>query len=174
LAALQQAVSDVDESCMRRVHGTTGEPPADRLIREREALQPLPSIAFDPRVPETRRVLSDCVVSFQGALYSVPYVHVGSRVTVKADPLGNSIEIFAGADRIADHLRAKKGERRIVDEHVAELRRPRFERLRARASRSTGRAARRPLDLLSPIQWPCADVEQRPIEEYARVVGGVR
>jgi hypothetical protein len=174
LAALQQAVSEVDEACMRRAHGTTGEPPAQRLIREREVLRPLPLIAFDPRVPETRRVLSDCVVSFQGALYSVPYHHVGSKVTVKADPLGDSIEIFAGADRIAEHLRAKKGERRIVDEHVAELRRPRFERLRARTSEGKRREPRPTLGLLSSIQWPCADVEQRPIEEYARVVGGVR
>jgi transposase len=174
LAALQQVVSAVDEACMHRAHGTTGEPPSDRLVREREALLPLAPIAFDPRVPETRRVLSDCVVSFQGAKYSVPHVHVGSKVTVKADPLGDSVEIFAGADRIAGHHRARKGERRIVEEHVAELRRPRFERLRSRAERTESRPARGSLGLLSPVLWPHADVEHRSIEEYARAAGGAR
>ena len=87
LAALQQAVSVVDETRMRRVHGTTGEPPAARWIRERAELRPLPPVPFDPRLPETRRVLSDCVVSFQGAKYSVPHVHVGSKVTVKQGKL---------------------------------------------------------------------------------------
>lgn len=172
LAALQQAVSVVDETQMRRVHGTTGEPPAARWIRERAELGPLPSIPFDPRLPETRRVLSDCVVSFQGAKYSVPHVHVGSKVTVKQDPLGDTIEIFAGADRIAEHIRAKKGERRIVEEHVAELRRPRFERLRSRAAQALPRVARPSLGLISTVSWPYADVEHRPIEEYARVAGG--
>jgi transposase len=174
LAALQQTISAVDEACMTRVHGTTGERPADRLIREREALRPLAPIAFDPRIPETRRVLSDCTVSFHGARYSVPYIHVGNKVTVKADPLGDSIEIFGGADRIAEHMRARKGERRIVEEHVAELRRPRFERLRSRAQRAPSRATRPAVALLSTVLWPGGDVEQRPIEEYARVAGGAR
>ena len=174
LSALQQVVQGVDEACMRRAHGTTGERPSDRLVREREALLPLAPIAFDPRVPETRRVLSECVVSFQGAKYSVPHVHVGSKVTVKADPLGDSIEIFAGADRIAEHVRARKGERRIVEEHVAELRRPRFERLRSRAERTESRPVRGSLGLLSPVLWPHADVEHRSIEEYALAAGGAR
>jgi transposase len=174
LAALQAAVTAVDCDRAERVHGTTGERPAARFEREREFLQPLPATGFDPRVPETRRVLSECVVSFQGAKYSVPFIHVGSRVTVKADPLGDSVEIFAGAELVAAHRRAPKGERRIVEEHVAALRRPRFERLRARSERGSPRVARRIPDLLSVVPWSDIDVAQRPIEEYARIAGGGR
>jgi len=66
LAALQAAVSAVDALAMARVHTTTGEPPAVRLERERAKLLALPAVAFDPRVPEIRRVLSDCTVSLAG------------------------------------------------------------------------------------------------------------
>jgi len=172
LAALQQAVTAVDALAMERVHTTTGEPPAARLERERALLTCLPGVAFDARVPEIRRVLSDCTVSLGGARYSVPYVHVGSRVVAKRNPLGNDIEIFAGAECVARHERAPKGARVIVEEHVAELRRPRFERLRERASRPRGAAAMRPR---SVVPWPMtAEVEQRDITVYAEAVGGAR
>ena len=174
LTALQSAVSTVDDDRMSRVHTTTGARPIERLVREREALQTLPAVAFDPRFPETRRVLSECMVSFQGAFYSVPHIHVGSRVTVKADPLVGGIEIFAGAERIAEHAVAKKGERRVVEEHVAALRRPRFERMRLRAPHA--RIDRVPLVPAAAelVVWPRIQVDHRPIEEYAQVVGGAR
>jgi hypothetical protein len=109
-------------------------------------------------------------VSLGGARYSVPYVHVGSRVVAKRDPLGDTIEIFAGAECVARHQRAPKGARVIVEEHVAELRRPRFERLRERATRK--RAAVPPHAL---VPWPlAAEVEQRDIAVYAQAVGGAR
>jgi transposase len=171
LTALQAAVTAVDEARMSRVHATTGARPIDRLVQEREALQALPAVAFDPRLPETRRVLSDCTVSFQGAFYSVPYTHVGAKVTVKADPLGDGIDIFAGAELVAQHTAATKGERRVVEEHVAALRRPRFERMRERA------AHERPIQtptIAELVSRPRVIVEQRSIEEYALAIGGAR
>ncbi len=173
LAVLQAAVTAVDEARMGRVHATTGARPIDRLVQERAALQALPGVPFDPRLPEARRVLSDCMVSFQGAFYSVPHTHVGSRVTVKADPLGDGIEIFAGAELVAQHAAARKGERRVVEEHVAALRRPRFERMRRRSAQD--RVIPSPTPTVAElVTWPRVTVEQRSIEEYARVVGGVR
>jgi hypothetical protein len=132
----------------------------------------LPAVAFDPRVPEIRRVLSDCTVSLEGARYSVPFVHVGSRVVVKADPLGSGVEIFAGAECVARHARAARGARVVVESHVTELRRPRFERLRERASRL--RSVPAPPETLSVVTWPLATVEQRNIAAYAEAVGGAR
>jgi transposase len=172
LAALQTAVSTVDALTLERVHTTTGEPPAARLERERALLRPLPDVAFDPRVPEMRRVLSDCTVSLHGARYSVPYVHVGRQVVVKADPLGSGLEIFAGAELVARHVLAPRGAWVVVDEHVAELRRPRFERLRARAARSG--PAPQPPAALSVVPWPFAQVEQRDIDAYEQAAGGAR
>jgi transposase len=174
LAVLQGAVTAVDESRMVRVHATTGEPPADRLVRERAELLPLPLIPFDPRLPESRRVLSECTVSFEGVFYSVPHRLVGSRVAVKVDPWGEVIEIFAQAERVATHRRGKKGERVVLEEHVTELRRPRFERLRERAN-SPRRSRRRAEDLISLVTWPQVEVARRPIEEYAfAAAGGAR
>ena len=172
LAALQAAVSAVDALRLERVHTTTGEPPAARLERERAAMLPLPAAVFDPRVPEIRRVLSDCTVSLDGARYSVPFIHVGTRVVVKADPLGGEVEIFAGDQCVARHERAARGGRVVVESHVAELRRPRFERLRERACRS--RAVPAPPETLSVVAWPLATVEQRDIAAYAEAVGGAR
>ena len=172
LAALQAAVSAVDALRLERVHTTTGEPPAARLEHERAALQALPEIPFDPRAPEIRRVLSDCTVSLNGARYSVPYVHVGRRVVVKADPLGAGIEIFADAECVARHDRAPHGTWVVVEEHVAALRRPRFDRLRQRAQPS--RPASAPPEPRSVVPCPLAPVEQRDIAAYAEAVGGVR
>ncbi len=170
--ALQTAVSAVDAARMERVHTTTGEPPIVRLERERQAMLALPATMFDPRVPEIRRVLSDCTVSLHGARYSVPYEHVGAHVILKADPLGNELEIFAGADGVARHLLAPRGARVIEEAHVAELRRPRFERLRARAERV--RCIPTAPEPLSVVPWPLAAVEQRDIAAYAEAVGGAR
>jgi hypothetical protein len=157
---------------MERVHTTTGEPPAVRLERERPLLATLPEVGFDPRVPEIRRVLSECTVSLGGARYSVPYAHVGSRVVAKRDPLGDAIEIFAGAECVARHQRAAKGARVIVEAHVAELRRPRWERLRQRAARAPARAAGTAHAL---VPWPLSPaVEQRDILVYAQAAGGGR
>ena len=169
LAALQAAVSAVDMLAMERMHTTTGEAPSARLARERAALLALPEIAFDPRSTEIRRVFSDCTISLEGTRYSVPFVHVGQRLVVKADPLGDEIEIFAGAECVARHRRAPKGSRVIVEEHVAELRRPRFERLSARAEQA--KAPSRP-ELRALVPWPIASVEQRDIAAYAVAVGG--
>jgi transposase len=172
LAALQAAVSAVDALRLERVHTTTGEPPAARLERERAALQPLPEVAFDPRVAEIRRVLSDCTVSLAGARYSVPYVHVGRRVVLKADPLGDQLEIFAGAECVARHALAPRGTRTVREEHVAELRRPRFERLRERAAKTT--PATMPPTPRSVVPWPLERVAQRDIAAYEQAVGGAR
>jgi transposase len=171
--ALQAAVTAVDERRMACVHATTGEPPAVRFERERQELLGLPAVGFDPRLPESRRVLTDCTVSFLAARYSVPYVHVGSKVVVKLDPLGDAIEIFAGADRIAEHRRVAKRQRSIVEEHVAELRKPRFDRLRERAGRAS-KPKPRVAELVALVAWPRIQVEHRPIEEYAAAVGGAR
>ena len=91
---------------------------------------------------------------------------------VKADPLGAGIEIFAGLECVAHHVRGARGARVIVEAHVADLRQPRFERLRARAERTAVNAA--PLQTRSLVPWPGATVEQRDIADYVAAVGGVR
>ena len=97
---------------------------------------------------------------------------VGSRVIVKAGALDDGLEIYAGDELVASHLRVGKGQRAICEEHVAALRRPRFERLRERARAVV--AAAPPCDLRALVQWPRVDVALRPIADYAAAVGGAQ
>jgi transposase len=172
LAELQAALCRDDEAYAERIHCTTGARPAERFAREQEYLLALPGVAFDPRLPETRRVLSDCTISYHAAYYSVPHTLVGGKVTVKADPWGDSLEIYAGAEPVAAHRLVGKRERSICEEHVAPLRRPRWERVAQRRRPRPTPAPETP-ELLSIVPWPrFADVPLRPIEVYAALAGG--
>ncbi len=172
VASLQAALSDDDARHADRVHTTTGATPSSRFEREREFLLSLPEIRFDPRIPETRRVLSDCAIRYGGAYYSVPYKLVGRAVTVKADPRRPVLDIFDGVECVASHAVVGRGERSLVEAHVAELRRPRWERTRRPAKTDTPPpTAPKPPQL---VPWSDAPVALRPIEEYARFVEVVR
>lgn len=169
LSHLQRAIDACDEKHAQRVHGTTGARPQDRFESEAAHLKPLPAVAFDPRVPQIRRVLRTCCVSFEGAHYSVPYHFVGKKVVVKADPLASGVEIFAGHELIARHERVPKGREAMLEEHLEALRRPRFDRLRERVQppKHAPRAVPR-----SVVPWPAVlEAATRPIEDYAAAIG---
>jgi len=172
LAALTAALAEHDQKRGERLHTTIGKSPVERFREELPQLRELPPVAFDPRLPETRRVLSDCTVSFRAAAYSVPWRLVGRRVTVKVDPWTETVAIYAGAEPVASHPLLPKGQRSVAEEHVAELRRPRMERLRGRAAAARTAPAQPPV--LSVVPWPFAEVPCRPIEEYAAALGGGR
>jgi transposase len=172
LDALQAALDEDDLRHAARVHATTSATPSDRLKREAPFLLPLPETRFDPRLPETRRVLSDCSISYLGAYYSVPYHLVGSRVTVKADARRPHIDIYDGAELVASHTLVAKGERALVDAHVAELRRPRFERAERRRPKPAPTVTTPEAPQL--VAWTAVAVAHRPIEEYALAVEVVR
>lgn len=169
VAQAQRAISEADEEYNHRVHTTTGETPAARLERERPFLSPLPSVAFDPRLPETRRVLSDCTISYNGAYYSVPYLLVGKRLTVKADLRKAEIEIFDGARKVGSHGLVEKGQRVIIEEHIAELRKPRWDRVRGKQAKAgPGVAPSTPKAQL--VAWPEVPVATREIGDYLKLI----
>jgi transposase len=158
LAEFQAALDAEDVAHAERIVSTTGARPIDRLERERPFLQSLPATAFDPRPVETRLVLSDCVISFQAAYYSVPFVLVGKRVTVKLDVDGLAFDIFHGADWIARYGVSPKRTRTIRQEHLP----------------PPPRAFQSPVSTLTPIpetpvlvKYPRVDVAIRPLSEYA-------
>lgn len=167
---LQRALDQADEQYNQRVHSTTGETPSARLERERPFLLPLPAVPFDPRLPETRRALSDCTISYQAAYYSVPHRMVGKRLTVKSDPRNGKIEIFDGADRVAAHQQAAKGERIILEEHIAELRQPRWDRLRRAASPDAKQTDSSIAAAPQLVLWPTVPVATRPIADYLKLI----
>jgi hypothetical protein len=126
-------------------------------------------VAFDPRLPETRKVLTDCTISFQGAYYSVPWELVGKRVTVKADVRKGVFDVFDGASLIVTHTQVAKGERVIIPEHIKELMRPRWERAR-RGERSKPSPPLTASPVGQLVAWPQVEVTHRSVSEYEELI----
>jgi transposase len=105
-AALQQHLARwAVEVADRRIHGTTGEPPAVRFERdERRALRPLPARPLAVRTRRlTRRVSADCFVDLDTVRYSVPHRHVREAVAVVVGL--DHVEIWLRGACIARHAR---------------------------------------------------------------------
>ncbi len=168
IADLQSFVTIEDERHGGRICSSTGQTPAERFERERGFLIELPAVAFDVRLAEPRRVLRDCTVSYRGAYYSVPARLAGARVIVKAAPAGDVIEIVHLDESVAVHPVIPKGQRRVLEEHVAVLRRPRWDRLR----KPKPEPVSPPPPVPALVVWPRVTVENRPIEDYAALVDG--
>ena len=81
----------------------TGTSVAAALTAERAVLQPLPTLgeAFD--LVAARRVSRDCLVSFEGRQYSVPFAWVGRMVEVLGTAL--AVVVRAGGHELARHPR---------------------------------------------------------------------
>lgn len=107
------------EEAGEREHGTTREKPNARFLRERALLIELPA-----RWPEnceytTAKVHRDCHVQVGGALYSVPFAHIGQTLTVKVGE--RLIEVYNSRHQpIAAHLKTPRGTRRTDRQHLPE------------------------------------------------------
>jgi transposase len=104
------------ERCLadqRRVMAGRETPIVDRLATERTALLPLPARPLD--VSAVRAVLarSTARVRFETNEYSVPVRYVGQTLTLRADPF--MVQVFAGAELIAEHARCYERQRHIED-----------------------------------------------------------
>ena len=116
----------------RRVHATTREAPLERL--RREGLTPLHGQpAYDTGYVSHRQAAKDCLISYRGNRYSVPYVHAGHSVTVREPLDSGTIRIFHQQELIAEHrLSSARGEMVVEPSHYAGLpRRSRVQLLRA-------------------------------------------
>ena len=93
-----------------RPHRVTGEPPAERLARERPLLVPLPRVRYDTAYREPRRVGRVPLVEWAGAHYSVPPSFAGQLVEVRVEVATAHLEIRAGGQAVARHLLAAPGQ----------------------------------------------------------------
>jgi hypothetical protein len=86
-----------------RVHGTTGEPPIERFVRnEVVTLRPLAGTPpFVSARDLLRRVGADCAIEVGGNAYSVPWRLIGERVRVTVGGAGYA-GVRPGADGVAD------------------------------------------------------------------------
>jgi hypothetical protein len=87
-----------------RLHRATGEPPWDRLVRERPLLGPLPRVRYDTARREPRVVGRVPLVQVDGVWYSVPPEFIRQVVEVRL-PVGSAtLEVHAAGGRsIARH-----------------------------------------------------------------------
>jgi transposase len=104
LEALQAALdARAAELHARRRCPATGTSVAEALTRERLLLQPLPDVhePFDCVV--ARRVSRDCLVSFEGRRYSLPFRWLGRLVEVRGT--AQHVVIYADGAEVARHPR---------------------------------------------------------------------
>jgi transposase len=153
LAAWTRDVAEV------RVHGTTGEAPLDRFLRdEAHCLQPLADRpSFQPMREWVRRVQADCTIELHRNWYSVPWQLLGERVRVVQQ--GEQLTIHRGAAVVATHhLASGTRVRRIDEAHLL------------------GMTTRRPaLSSSAPARVVPAVAPSllRPLSEYAAIAGEV-
>ena len=142
------------ENADQRVHGTTGERPADRFSRgEAGALRPLPDKPPFQVERELRRVVhNDACVEVDGNWYSVPWQLAKASVTVRVRD--GVVTVRHGEEVVARHERLVGRRQRTVNpEHWAGLSR------RTRAATEEGSA---------PGEGPEATVKVTPPPEFLR------
>lgn len=112
-----QARAWVLQEAGTRIHGTTRQTPLSRFDLEKPLLGSLPAIAPDLGTWSQVAVHRDCHVQFERGLYSVPYIHVGKRLWLRATD--SSVSIFEDYRHVVSHARTRRpGERRTVREHL--------------------------------------------------------
>src|ERR1035437_2442654 len=128
LADLNQQARTWMEKVNHQVHSTTRAVPYERWPQERLLFideQP----DYDTSYMEDRRVAKDCMLSYRGNRYSVPFRFAGKTVLVREPVTGGRIEIYSEIKVIAEH-RLAEGRGVMVSDPahyhgLAERRRPR-------------------------------------------------
>jgi len=88
----------------RLISPATGRNVQETLIEERGALRPCPAYLPEPfDVAVRRKVGTDCLVSFEGHSYSVPFRYIGEYVEIRGCP--GTVKILKDGMLLASHLR---------------------------------------------------------------------
>ncbi len=98
-----------------RIHGTTGERPIERFLRDEvQALRPLGAKAPFVQVRElVRRVHADLCVELETNHYSVPWRYIGEQVHLRAE--GGELRILYAGKEIARHLLCAGRRQRVIE-----------------------------------------------------------
>ena len=100
------------------IHSTTKQTPNDLYLKEYNSLGSLPANRFVDIKEEVRKVTADCLISFQGNRYSVPFIFATREVWLKISQ-GYRLLIYSSQNNlIAEHaLSLEKGRVIINEEH---------------------------------------------------------
>jgi transposase len=142
-----------------RIHGTTGEAPIARFVRdEAKALKPIVGIPpFRTTRELIRRVGSDCAVEIDGNAYSVPWRLIGESVRVTVTD--TAVRVHHGTREVAVHAVVSGRRQRAVDPaHYAGV------------AGANGRSTANPtVDEPLAVATPSL---LRPLGEYEALIGG--
>jgi transposase len=129
LDALARALLAYSQELDQQTHGTTGERPLRRFEGaggepgERAHLTPLPARPFVGTHEELRKVSWDCLVSFGGSRYSVPWRHAAQQVWLRPSRGTHLVVRDRHGEEVARHaLAARKGVTVLDPAHYAGLR----------------------------------------------------
>jgi len=101
------------ETANQRLHATTRERPAERLLIERMRLHALPEHRYDTDRVEPMIVSKEARVALDTNAYSVPPQYVGKSVHVRAND--STVRIVCDNEVIAEHARSWQRRRFIED-----------------------------------------------------------
>jgi len=116
-----QAAAWRDQTANQRLHATTRERPAERLLVERARLHALPERPFDTDLVLFPLIVSkDARVRLDANSYSVPPEYVGKTVLLRADD--HTVRVLCDGKEIASHNRCWDRRRHIEDPaHIEKL-----------------------------------------------------
>jgi transposase len=104
-----------------RLHGTVKEVVAERFVREKPELRPLPKVRYDTSYYELRRVAWDGYIDVRGNRYSVPAQLVGQQVAVRIG-LEGTLRVYLAETLVATHtLRSVRQGWSTIAGHHADL-----------------------------------------------------
>lgn len=161
------------ERVFGRPHGTTGEPPAERLAAERPFLLALPRRRFDTAYQESRRVhVAVPLIAWDEVRYSVPPECLGQAVACRVEVDSDLLEVAWAGQTVARHRLVPAGSEDQWDPAHR----------RAAEAAALSRAAGRPyLRVVSPpaeeprpavkLELPDGDFAVEPIDLAARYGG---
>lgn len=116
----EQAARWRDETANLRLHASTRERPADRLLVERARLRALPERPFDTDLVVPVVVSKEARVRLDSNTYSVPHEVVGKTAHVRADD--ETVRVLLDGAEVARHPRSWDRHRHVEDaRHVEKL-----------------------------------------------------
>ncbi|MGW5063964.1 IS21 family transposase [Streptomyces sp. NPDC004096] len=168
-----------------QIHKTHREVIAERAARDHAALKPLPPTPYLVAERQLRHVGKDCLVAFDGNLYSVPARRVRPRqlVEIRATKsqvmLHSTLTLAGGSTLLAAHPRAVGRGARVVDEtHWDGLPTGKGRRtttgdvpVQPRHERSAGQEASPLPALLNRAAATQVEVGRRPLSVYDELTG---
>jgi transposase len=107
---LQRKLKNFQEENNRRIHSVTKSAAIDLFEQEKLSLLSLPETRYVGIKEDNRKASNDCLLSYNGSRYSVPWMFAGKWVWIKISK-GYFLQIYSQANKlIATHeLTTKKG-----------------------------------------------------------------